>query len=255
VEPAENFEQQVESEVLRTTLTSALLACFCGRESRRWRFAELAERLKALGVKAPEAALEGALAELEAELAASPHAPWRLAERAGEWILLPKNAFLELLLGTRTVRVRATNDAPLTAEEQAVLTVIIGYRRRGGASTTRIADILQMDPADTLECLSRKGFVFADAGGPFVRWKPRPEVLLHLGYRSFSEIPALKPLEDWFAAQEKAPDYPIEGTFERLERARCRRAARDHLRRASVPEMPGEAAPGSPFPCPLPKAS
>ena len=44
------LEERVQIQALSIDLREAVMACLCGRESRRWTVAELVERLKNLGV-------------------------------------------------------------------------------------------------------------------------------------------------------------------------------------------------------------
>ena len=123
----------------------AVMACLSGAESRRWTVGELIERLKGLGIGASRPQVTAALADLGLELAA--WAPWRLVERGTEWILVPKSELLALLAAVRKLPAHG----PLSEAHKAVLLVIIGHRRKGGVSKTRIGDILKLDPAPTLD--------------------------------------------------------------------------------------------------------
>ena len=239
-------EQALQGEALTLPLKAAVFACLAGRESRRWLLPELLERLRALGVRATRASVAGALLELEAELEALPWLPWRLAARGEEWVLEARGALLGLLLGARGLAAEGGGPLGLSEEEMAVLTVVIGYRRRGGASKTRAAELLRLDAGPALESLEAKGLVRADRSGPFVRWVPRDEVLHRLGYRAFSDVPALAPLEAWFEAQERRSDLPPDGALERVAQIRRRRAYRDWLRASSVGRAPGETPGGPP---------
>jgi hypothetical protein len=105
-------------------------------------------------------------------------------------MLLPKSEMYGLLLGVRAVPV-ASESAPLSDDEKAVLMVVLGYRRYGGVSRTRISEILRIDPAEALQRLCAARLIRADESGERVRWMPREETLLRLGYRAFSEIAAV----------------------------------------------------------------
>ena len=202
-----SWAQVIAAQAVETPLKPAVMACLSGGESARWTLAELADRLRGLAVPFTRPALLGSLLELQAELDAAPWAPWRLVERGQEWMLLPKNEVYGLLLGVRAVPV-ASESAALSDDEKAVLVVVLGYRRHGGVSRTRISEILRIDPAEALERLCAARLIRSDESGERVRWMPRDETLLHLGYRAFSEIAALRPLEEWFEAQEKTPAVP-----------------------------------------------
>jgi hypothetical protein len=71
----EPLEEHVEIQALSVDLREAVMACLCGRESRRWTVAELVERLKNLGVCASRASVTAALAELGLELELSAGRP------------------------------------------------------------------------------------------------------------------------------------------------------------------------------------
>ena len=85
-------------------------------------------------------AVAGALGELELEISLCPFLPWSLVEQGTEWSLTPKSDLLELLSGVR--KLPSISADTLTDEHKAVLLVVIGYRRKGGISRTRIGEIL-----------------------------------------------------------------------------------------------------------------
>jgi len=237
-----SWAQVIATQAVETPLKPALMACLSGGESARWTLAELADRLRGLAVPFTEPALLGSLLELQAELNAASWAPWRLVERGKEWILVPKAEIYGLLLGIRAVPV-SPDAPPLSDDEKAVLVVVLGYRRHGGVSRTRVSEILRLDPAGALERLSAAGLIGTEKSGERVRWVPREETLLRLGYRTFSEIAALRPLEEWFEAQEKASAIPVDPALERSERARRRWSAREAERRASTPRRQKPSGP------------
>jgi hypothetical protein len=126
----------------------------------------------------------------------------------------------------------------LSDEHKAVLLVVIGHRRKGGVSKTRLGEILGLDAGPCLEELARLGLVYADPGRELAFWRPRPEALLALGFRANADIPALKELEDWFDGQRLGQ--------EALAKARPgRRLERERRRRASVRRAAGEASNGA----------
>ena len=131
------------------------MAALTGRESRRWTVGELFDRLNSLGVRCSKPAVAGALGELELEFALCPFLPWNLVEQGTEWTLATKTELLELLSGVRKLPGISSNTL-LTDEAKAVLLVVIGYRKKGGVSKTRIGEILKLDPAPYLEDLSQK---------------------------------------------------------------------------------------------------
>jgi hypothetical protein len=238
-----SWEQVIAAQALETPLKPAVMACLSGDESARWTLAELADRLRGLAVPFTRPALLGALLELQAELEAALWAPWRLVERGQEWMLLPKSEIYGLLLGVRAVPV-SPDAVPLGDDEKAVLVVVLGYRRHGGVSRTRISEILRIDPAEALDRLCVARLIRPDGSGERVRWVPREEALLRLGYQAFSEIAALRPLEEWFEAQEKGSTVQVEPALERSERARRRWLTREAERRASTPRRQKPSGPG-----------
>jgi len=214
-------EESLEAEALALDLRQALLACLAGDESRRWTVGELLARLKGLGVPCSRASIAGALGELELELSLCPWAPWRLLERGQEWVLAPRSRLVELLGAARALPV--DDPGQLSDQDKAVLLVVIGHRRKGGVSKTRIGEILGLDPAPPLDGLLRLGLVYADPGRQLAFWRPRPEALLALGFRASADIPALRELEDYFDGRRADPG-PLDGQpGRRLKRERRRR--------------------------------
>jgi hypothetical protein len=222
------------------------MACLCGGESRRWTIGELVERFKNLGISASRAGVTAALAELEVELEIASWAPWRLVEGGTEWILAPKSELMELLLCARRLPLKAE----LSQEHKAVLLVVIGHRRKGGVSKTRIAEILALDPSPFLDDLLRQELVYADPAREINFWRPTRSVLLALGLRSSADIPALKELEDWFeslgAKRTNAPHTELDSYFARTRKLWSRRLKRDLERRQSVTPVPGSLSQGTP---------
>ena len=193
------LEERLGAQALAIDLKQAVLACLTGAESRRWTVGELLARLKGLGVPGTRASIARALSELELELSLCPWAPWGLARRGQEWILTPKSELAELPSGVRALRI--SDPGRLTAEHKAVLLVVIGHRRKGGVSKTRVGEILGLDASAYLGDLARLQLVYVDPGREIAFWRPRPEALLALGFRANADVPALKELEDWFDGQ------------------------------------------------------
>ena len=54
------LEELVEDQALNADLKQAVMACLCGRESRRWTIGELVERFKNLGIRASRAGVTAA---------------------------------------------------------------------------------------------------------------------------------------------------------------------------------------------------
>jgi len=234
----EALEELIGAQALSTDLKPALLACLTGRESRRWTVAELSERLNNLGVSCSKPAVLGALAELELEISLCPFLPWTLVEHGTEWSLAPKSHLLELLSGIR--KLPGISADTLTDEHKAVLLVVIGHRRKGGVSKTRIGEILSLDAAPYLQELRKRELVYTVPGMELNWWRPTPEALLALGLRSSSDIPELKELERWFDSQALFPtdvkkQANVDPILEKAQASRARKRRRELERRASAP--------------------
>jgi chromosome segregation and condensation protein ScpB len=227
------LEELVENQALSADLKQAVMACLCGGESRRWTIGELVERLGALGLSCSRASVTGALAELEVELELCAWAPWKLLERGTEWILAPKSELLALLAGERRLPVKDT----LSDEHKAVLLVVIGHRRKGGISKTRVGEILGLEASSYLDDLLRQKLIYSDPSRELNFWRPTQSALLALGFRSFADIPALKEIEEWFEAQqkeEKIPRAKLDRFFDRTQKLASRRLKRELERRETV---------------------
>ena len=175
------------------------------------------------------ASVTGALAELEVELELCAWAPWKLLERGTEWILAPKSELLALLAGKRRLPVK---DA-LSDEHKAVLLVVIGHRRKGGVSKTRVGEILGLDASSYLDDLLSQGLIYCDPSRELNFWRPTPSALLALGLRSHTDIPALKELEEWFDSQKEILGIAkLNPFFERTSKLASRRLKREIERRA-----------------------
>jgi hypothetical protein len=181
-----------------------------------------------------------ALAELELELELAPWAPWRLVERGNEWILAPKSELLGLLAGARTLPLQGS----LSEEHKAVLLVVIGHRRKGGVSKSRIGEILKLDPSPLLDDLLSQELVYPDPSRELNFWRPTQSALLALGLRSSGDIPALKELEEWFEAlnvrsvpQARPDSYLASG-----KKLYSRRRKRELERRQTVGHFSGSGS-------------
>ena len=218
------------------------MACLSGGESRCWTIAELVERFKNLGVCASRASVTAALAELALELELSGWAPWRLLERGTEWILAPKSELLELLSGVRRLPLKEAKI--LSEEHKAVLLVVIGYRRKGGVSKTRVGEILGLEASSILDDLLSFGLIYCDPSRELNFWRPTPSALLALGFRSHTDIPALKELEEWFDAQKEIRAIAkLDPFFERTNKLASRRLKREIERRGTLGEFALEPDP------------
>ena len=232
------LEQVIQAQAIATELKPALMACLTGTESRRWTVGELFERVKRLGMRCSKPTIVCALGELELEIALCPWLPWTLTEQGTEWILIARNEFLQLLSGVR--KVPGVTAATLSDEHKAVLLVVIGHRRKGGVSRTRISDILGFDASPHLDELRKIELVYTAPGKELNWWRPTPQALLTLGLRSTSDIPELLELERWFDSQISfsSPKDVLPSVNPVLERvgARAARKRRRQLeRRCSAP--------------------
>ena len=241
------LEELIGAQALSADLKTALVACLTGRESRRWTVAELFERLNNLGVRCSKPAVLGALAELGLEISLCPFLPWTLTEQGTEWSLTPKSDLFELLSGIR--KLPGISSDTLTDEHKAVLLVVIGYRRKGGVSRTRIGEILGLEAAPVLQDLWKNGLVYTAPGKELNWWRPTPEALLALGLRSSADIPELKELERWFDSQKSfqndvEKEASLEPIFKKAKTSHLRRRRRELERRASLPR--GQELPASP---------
>jgi hypothetical protein len=232
------LEELIGAQALSADLKTAIVAALTGRESRRWTVGELFDRLNSLGVRCSKPAVAGALGELELEFALCPFLPWNLVEQGTEWTLTTKTELLELLSGVRKLPGISSNTL-LTDEAKAVLLVVIGYRKKGGVSKTRIGEILKLDPAPYLEDLSNRELIYTDPGKELSWWRPTPEALLALGLRSYSDIPELKELERYFDSINSGNDEErqanLEPILEKAKNSQARKRRRELERRSSVP--------------------
>jgi chromosome segregation and condensation protein ScpB len=229
----EPLEELVEDQALSLDLREAVMACLSGRESRRWTIAELVERLKNLGVCVSRASVTAALAELGLELELSGWAPWRLFERGTEWILAPKSELLELLSGVRRLPLKEAKI--LSEEHKAVLLVVIGHRRKGGVSKARVGEILGLDASLYLDDLLSQGLIYCDPSRKLNFWRPTQSALLALGFRSHTDIPALKELEEWFDTQKEIRAIAkLDPFFEKTRKLASRRLKRELERRGTL---------------------
>ena len=234
----EALEERIGAQALSADLKTAIVAALTGRESRRWTVGELFDRLNNLGVRCSKPAVAGALGELELEFALCPFLPWNLVEQGTEWSLATKSELLELLSGVR--KLPGISSDTLTEEAKAVLLVVIGYRKKGGVSRTRIGEILGLEAALYLEDLSKKELVYTAPGKELNWWRPTPEALLALGLRSYSDIPELKELERYFDStksfgNDNEREANLEPLLEKAKTSQARRRRRELERRASVP--------------------
>jgi hypothetical protein len=234
------LEERLEIQALSVDLREAVMGCLSGGESRRWTVGELLERFKNLGICASRAGVTAALAELALELELCVWAPWRLLERGTEWILEPKSELEALLSGVRRLPLKKAKI--LSEEHKAMLLVVIGYRRKGGVSKTRVGEILGLEASSYLDDLLSQELIYCDPSRELNFWRPTPSALLAL--RSHIDIPALKELEEWFDTQKQVQVIAkLDPYFERTSRLASRRLKREIERRRTLGEFALEPDP------------
>jgi len=234
--PGAALEQLISDQALSVNLKAAVVACLTGRESRRWKLAELLERLNNLGVLCSQPTLIAALTELELEFSLCAWFPWRLLERGTEWSLTHKTELLELFSQVRTLPSQGAEK--LSDMHKAVLLVVIAHRRKGGVSKTRIGEILRLDASPYLDELCEMELVYVAPRNEINWWRPTPAALVVLGLRSHTDIPELKELEQWFDAQKSfwtSSRGKLDPIVARAAKTAGRRRIREAERRASVP--------------------
>jgi hypothetical protein len=125
----------------------------------------------------------------------------------------------------------------LSEEHKAVLLVIIGHRRKGGVSKRRVGEILGLDPSSLLDDLLSQGLIYSDPSREFNFWRPTSEALLALGFRCYTDIPALKELEEWFDTQKELRAIAeLDPFFQRTSKLASRRLKRALERRGTLGE-------------------
>jgi hypothetical protein len=85
----------------------------------------------------------------------------------------------------------------------AVLLAVMGHRRKGGVSKSRVGEILGLGASSLLDDLLSQGLIYSDPSRELNFWRPTPSTLLALGFRSYTDIPALKELEEWFETEKE----------------------------------------------------
>ena len=134
----------------------------------------------------------------------------------------------------------------LSEEHKAVLLVVLGYRRKGGVTKTRVGTILGLEASTYLADLCREGLIYCDPSRELNFWRPTPSALLALGLRSSTDIQALKELEEWFDAQKEIRGIAkLDPFFERTSKLASRRLKREIERRGTLGEFALEPDPPS----------
>ena len=92
-----------------------------------------------------------------------------------------------------------------------------------------------MDASSYLDNLLSEGLIYCDPSRELNFWRPTSEALLALGLRSFTDIPALKELEEWFDTQQEMPGIEkLDPFFERTSKLASRRLKRELERRETL---------------------
>ena len=74
--------------------------------------------------------------------------------------------------------------------------------------------------------LLSQGLIYSDPSRELNFWRPPPSTLLALGFRSYTDIPALKELEQWFEKEIPAT-AKLDSFFERTSKLASRRLKRE----------------------------
>ena len=232
-DPTQGLEEEVSEALADVDLRQALLACFTSRESYLWSVSELEGVLSGLGIRKGKAALERILGELAVELELASWSPWLLVEGQHDWRLEPKNALVSVLSGHRKITGELAKR--MSDRHKAVLLVVLCYKGRGGVSRTRLNQVLGFESEELLRELKSWRVVYPDSVRGYIGWLPTSAALLSLGYRSISEIPGLKELEEWIVSQDRqGSGARLDRIFEKHDRWAGRRKERDKERRESV---------------------
>jgi len=132
----------------------------------------------------------------------------------------------------------------LSEEHKAVLLVVLGHRRKGGVSKTRVGEILRLEASSILHDLLSQELIYCDPSKELNFWRPTPSALLALGLRSHTDIPALKELEEWFETQKEIRTIAkLDPFFERTSKLASRRLKREIERRGTLGEFALEPDP------------
>ena len=98
-----------------------------------------------------------------------------------------------------------------------------------------MGEILGLEASWYLDDLLSQGLIYADPSRELNFWRPAPEALLALGFRSYTDIPALKELEEWFETQKEIPAIAkLDPFFEKSQRLASRRLKRELERRGTL---------------------
>jgi hypothetical protein len=84
-----------------------------------------------------------------------------------------------------------------------------------------VGEILGLEASSILDDLLSQGLIYCDPSRELNFWRPKQSALLTLGFRSYTDIPALKELEEWFDTQKEIRAVAkLDPFFEENEQAR-----------------------------------
>jgi len=100
-----------------------------------------------------------------------------------------------------------------------------------------VGEILGLDASRYLDDLLSQGLIYCDPSRELNVWRPSQSALLALGLRSYTDIPALKELEEWFDTKEEFRGIAkLDPFFEKTSKLASRRLKRELERRGTLGE-------------------
>ena len=118
-------------------------------------------------------------------------------------------------------------------------------RATGPASAPKLRqNRFKYSATSILDDLLSFGLIYCDPSREFNFWRPTPSALLTLGFRSHTDIPALKELEEWFDSQKEILGIAkLDSFFERTSKLASRRLKREIEGRETLGEFALEPDP------------
>jgi hypothetical protein len=104
-----------------------------------------------------------------------------------------------------------------------------------------VGEILGLETSSILDDLLSQELVYCDPSRELNFWRPTPSALLALGFRSHTDIPAFKELEEWFETQKEMRG--IARSFLERTSKLASRLKREIERRGTLGEFALEADP------------
>lgn len=174
------------------TLPQAIFAILVNRRSVAWNISLICGELRRVGKSATRAAVGLALLEMEAEIARTPYAPFRLRRYGPAWVLEPVCAAAAALMLMDIER-----PARLDVRQTDVLATILALHEVAPPSRTAIAERVRFDPVRELRYLVGQGLIYAMPGWHYERWLPvEVRVCRRFGYRSLADIPIVQEMRE-----------------------------------------------------------